>query len=315
MGVYCVTSNTIHLSTDAIKESREQGFPAFEGNALSDDVIPAELASSVGHVLALTDNRDLNQLICEKWAENIDKSNLFRWSSHKAEVEQKADSTGIPVWIHLTKPSQISYEIKNKEIFFQQHTRIDENFKIGNSVFLMTGKKNKISFRMPTEFSGQEHFLIFDKVPLHLTGYISDKHLLQIQAQSYQEALSQTMQQARQLYPHLPFDEIEKQLLERELDFPTVLAHGVAAPHLHAVALTKPICLVVKIDSKIDLKTYDGHHVQLLFVLISPENEPEMHLRLLAEIAKIASNREVVENLLNTSSSNEFVKLISQEKS
>ena len=143
---------------------------------------------------------------------------------------------------------------------------------------------------------------------------LSDKHILEVDAQSYQEALSLAMEQAHHLYPEYPFDEISVQLLERESDFPTILAHGIAAPHLHSTALSKPVCLIVKLQAEIDLKTYDGYPIRLLFVLISPENEPEMHLRLLAEIAKIASNEDVVKNLMETHSKEKFVEIIRNDK-
>jgi NhaP-type Na+/H+ or K+/H+ antiporter/mannitol/fructose-specific phosphotransferase system IIA component (Ntr-type) len=305
----------IDTNADAIGDTKEQGYRAFEGNALSDDVIPAEISSSIGYVLALTDNRDLNQLICEKWSETIDKENLYRWSSHSAEIGQKSEGIGQPVWVHLSKPSQISYDVRNKEILFQQHTNMDENFKIGDSVFLMTEKNGKISFRMPKEFSGREHFLIFEKIPRHLAGYISHKNVIEVEARSYQKVLSLALEQAHQLYPQFSFEAISQQLLEREREFPTTLANGIAAPHLHAPILSKPICFIVRIPGPIDLKTYDGQTVQLLFLLISPENEPEMHLRLLAEIAKIASNASLVQKLIDAPSSEVFIDLIKQEKS
>lgn len=305
----------IDTNADAISKAKMKGFKAFEDNALSDEILPSEISSSIGYVLALTDNRDLNQLICEKWSETIEKKKLFRWSSHSPEVEQKIAGTGIPVWSHLTKPSQISYNLENNEIFIHHYTNKDANFKIGDGVFVLSEIKGKISFDIPDVFGGGEHILMFEEVPRHLTGYINDQQVISVEAQSYQEVLSLALEQAQGLYPQFPFEKISEQLLERENDFPTTLVHGVAAPHLHSTALSKPICFVVKILNEIELKTYDGYPVKLLFVLISPENEPEMHLRLLAEIARIASNDDLVNKLLNVQSTQEMMELINQEKS
>ena len=122
------------------------------------------------------------------------------------------------------------------------------------------------------------------------------------------------LEKVKQLYPELPFDQISASLLERELDFPTTLAHGVAAPHLHTPSLTEQLCFVVHISKGIELHTYEGELVQLLFVLFSPESQPELHLRSLAEIAKIASDAELVEKLIAANTADEIIALMSEKR-
>lgn len=303
----------IDTNADAILETEEQGYVSFEGNALSEEALPDEVTSSIGYVLALTDNRDLNQLICEKWSEVINKDHLFRWSSHSVEIEKKIAGTGTPVWSHLKKPSQIAYDIKNREIIFQSQKVIDDNFELGESVLLLSAAKGKVSFNEPGESAETEQILIFERVPRHLAGFIRDKHVLSVDAETYPQALTLAMEKAKQLHPEISFDDITTQLLEREREFPTTLANGVAAPHLHSAELEKPMCFIVQTNGEINLKTYDGQSVQLLFILLSPENEPEMHLRLLAEIAKIASNEDFTKLLINVKSAAEMIALLNRE--
>ena len=59
------------------EETRAKGYDAVYGNALSTTVLPTEFAPAIGHVLAVTDNQNLNQLVCENWSEIIDKKNSW----------------------------------------------------------------------------------------------------------------------------------------------------------------------------------------------------------------------------------------------
>ena len=85
------------------------------GNALDQTSLPPEFYPFVGNVLALTDNRDLNQLICERWAEVVGRKHVFRWSPDSARQEQLIGGLGQPIWHNLPKPTQIEYTLRNKD--------------------------------------------------------------------------------------------------------------------------------------------------------------------------------------------------------
>ncbi len=308
----CVLLDT---NADATREAQQEGYLAFQGNALSSEVLPAEIIVSIGHVLALTDNRDLNQLICEKWSEFVDKNNLFRWSSQSLKVEQQIAGVGIPIWSHLTKPSQVSYDFENKEIQFHQHDNGEGESKMDNSVMLMAEKQGNISFDAVVSSSEIAQLLLLKQAALHVTDLLLQQHILFIQSKSYQEALQSVLQAVHHLYPDQFQEQSTLWLLERERDFPTILAHGVAAPHLHCPDLMEPLCFIAQIPNGVDLHTYDGKQVRLFFVLLSPESEPELHLRLLAEIAKIASNPVMVEQILAAQTPDELMQCINDKQS
>jgi mannitol/fructose-specific phosphotransferase system IIA component (Ntr-type) len=45
----------------------------------------------------------------------------------------------------------------------------------------------------------------------------------------------------------------------------------------------------------------------LFFILLNPENDPETHLLMLADVAKIASDPEVVESILEAATTDEVL--------
>ena len=65
--------------------------------------------------LPYTDNRDLNQLICERWAEVVGRKHVFRWSPDSARQEHLIGGLGQPIWNNLPKPTQIEYTLRNKD--------------------------------------------------------------------------------------------------------------------------------------------------------------------------------------------------------
>lgn len=304
----------LDTNADAVREAQEHGFIAFNGNALSTETIPRETLASIGNLMALTDNRDLNQLICEKWSGVVDKKRMFRWSSQSPEMEQRIAGMGLQIWSELDKPSQVSYNLKNKESLFHLSENKESLSQQSEHIVLAAENQGKISFEAPQEASDSIHMLWLEKIAKDLTGLLRQQHILFLQSDSYEEALQSILETAYRLYPELPEEQISSMLLERERDFPTTLAHGVAAPHLHCADLSKPFCFIAKISNDIELQTYEGASVQLLFVLLSPESQPELHLRLLAEVAQVTSTPKMVQKLLEAKTENEMIQYLRENK-
>ena len=305
-------SDCIFLDTNAdiINEMQENGFNAFQGNALSLATLPSDVMAVIGNVLAITDNRDLNQLICEKWSEVVDKNNLFRWSSQSPEIEKQIAGMGVPIWTNLMKPSQISYDFQNEDILLQLQNNKEFSHENSDSIILMGEKQGKIYFDLDSKSSEADQILLLERISRSLAQLLLQEHIFIIKSDSYKNALLEVFERVHRIYPDLPHEQIASALLERELEFPTTLAHGVAAPHIHFSALTKPFCFIAQIPDGIKLQTHEGELVQLLFVLLSPKNKPEVHLQLLAEIAKIVSVRELVQRLIKARTAEELIQHI-----
>lgn len=310
-GGMCIFLDT---NADAVTEAKQDGFSAFQGNALTTTAISLELINSIGNLLALTDNRDLNQLICEKWSELIDKHHLYRWSSQNIEMEKQSGGLGIPIWSSLTKPSQIAFTLKNKEMFIRSYSA--KNFKKQPSnTILITEKKQALNLDSETtNFISSEHILILERLSQHLSDLFLRKHIFFLKPASYEDLILSILNKGKDLYPSLPFKQITKELLERESPFPTTLSHGVAAPHYYCADLQSPLCFIAKIDKGIQLHTYEGEPVEIIFLLLSPVNA-DLHLRLLAEIAKTVSTKEAANQLKSAKSIDEFFKIIKEVSS
>ena len=309
----------IDTNTDAVREAQEDGFVAIEGNALNTRLLPQENRGSIGYLLALTDNRQANQLICEKWSEIFDKQNLFRWSSQNPELEEEIEGGGTPIWSGLAGPSQIAYEYKNNELLLEQRVFQGQQPQAAvDGAFLMAEKNGRVIFDAPGPGSNGDSsegvsMLLLKRATWRLAGLLKRQHILFPESNSYREVLLEIMGTARRLYPFLPEEQLRKDFIEREVSFPTTLAQGVAIPHYHCADLQEPLCFIARVPALEGLQTYDGEPVRLLFTLLSLENQPQLHLKILAEIARIASIPGMIQNLINAGSADEILHFLQEE--
>jgi len=67
----------------------------------------------------------------------------------------------------------------------------------------------------------------------------------------------------------------------------TGIGDGVAIPHAKLAKLDSIFGLVARLDRPIDFEALDGQPVDLMFVLLAPEEAGADHLKALARIARV----------------------------
>lgn len=96
---------------------------------------------------------------------------------------------------------------------------------------------------------------------------------------------------------NLGANEIFDSLITRERLGTTAIDHGVAIPHGRLKNCSQTIGAFVQLSIGIDCDAMDNLNVNLLFVLLVPEESTEEHLQLLARLAQMFSDAELRENL------------------
>jgi hypothetical protein len=78
----------------------------------------------VGNLLALTDNEDLNELLCQRWAELLGPHHVFRWKAGRKDAPnpQASSRAGAAVWPGLPKPSLLSAQLARGEAELLERT-------------------------------------------------------------------------------------------------------------------------------------------------------------------------------------------------
>lgn len=88
-------------------------------------------------------------------------------------------------------------------------------------------------------------------------------------------------------------------LFDRERLGSTGVGNGVALPHGRMAGLTQAIGAFAILAEPIDYEAVDNLPVNLVFALLVPEEATEEHLQLLAQLARLFSDKENREQLLS----------------
>ena len=97
--------------------------------------------------------------------------------------------------------------------------------------------------------------------------------------------------------PELDYDDIFNHLIAREKLGSTGLGGGIAIPHCRAGRCPKPLGTLLTLADPIDFDAPDDHPVDLLFVLLVPEEAHQEHLDILAQVARLFSQKDFCQRL------------------
>lgn len=93
-----------------------------------------------------------------------------------------------------------------------------------------------------------------------------------------------------QQQPALSEELVYTKLLAREKLGSTGLGQGVAVPHCRVEGCLSPLGYLMTLDNNVDYDAPDGIPVDLLFVLLAPQEATQEHLDLLADVARCFSD-------------------------
>ena len=128
-----------------------------------------------------------------------------------------------------------------------------------------------------------------------------DAILPALKAQSKKQLLQELSARAHQI-TRLPERRIFETLVERERLGTTGVGAGIAIPH-GRIAEAKGIAGVfARLESPIDYEAVDSQPVDLVFMLLAPEDAGADHLKALARISRLLRNAATCEKLRATAS-------------
>ena len=99
-------------------------------------------------------------------------------------------------------------------------------------------------------------------------------------------------------------------LIARERLGSTALGHDVAIPHGRLKDLREPHAAFIRLAEPVRFDASDGRSTSLLFCLLIPETATQLHLDLLAEIARLMSDPTVRQTLTQSNDIEEIHHLL-----
>jgi PTS system nitrogen regulatory IIA component len=110
-------------------------------------------------------------------------------------------------------------------------------------------------------------------------------------------------------------EHLADRLRKRERDGCTGVGQGVAFPHCRVEGLKGVVVAVGLSHDGIDFGAPDGIPITVLFLLLSPREEPALHLQALARLTRLARTPGLVDELRHADSADAIVRALRQAES
>jgi PTS system nitrogen regulatory IIA component len=129
---------------------------------------------------------------------------------------------------------------------------------------------------------------------------------------SKKKVLEEVAQYIAQQYPDINENVIFNSLIGRERLGSTGIGQGIAIPHCRLENCQKVIGALLTLEQKVPFDAIDNEPVDLLFVLIVPQEATSEHLELLSQLAEKFNNTELCQRLRSCTNSEALYNTILQ---
>jgi mannitol/fructose-specific phosphotransferase system IIA component (Ntr-type) len=110
-----------------------------------------------------------------------------------------------------------------------------------------------------------------------------------------------------------PGADIAELAIAREREMPTDVGFGVAIPHARCPSLAAPLMVIGRSAEGIQFNPQSTDRVHLIFLLVTPAEQPDLQIHLLSQIARIVGNPECRSRLLAALSAAEVAECLADE--
>lgn len=107
-------------------------------------------------------------------------------------------------------------------------------------------------------------------------------------------------------------NKIFEALWERENLGSTGYGDGVAVPHARISGLDKVFAIFMRLSNSVDFDAYDDKNVDLLAIIISPEQSGEDHLQALAAFSGVLRSADACKKLRQAKTSQEIYSILNR---
>ena len=101
-------------------------------------------------------------------------------------------------------------------------------------------------------------------------------------------------------------------LIKREKLGSTAVGNGIAIPHANCPDIDKPKVFVALLSNSLDFNANDDQPVDIIFLLLAPDNGGSEHLQALALVSRLLRNKELTTKLRGCKNTESAFAVISQ---
>lgn len=146
----------------------------------------------------------------------------------------------------------------------------------------------------------KKNIININKNNVNTADFLSNSNTIILQNINHKKQLFNKLSQICGEVIGIPKSKILKSLLDKETSESSGIGHGVAIPNIQMEEIITSTGIFIKLNKSINFDAIDNEPVDLIFVLVSPKNNNPNHLKLLAFLSRLFTNKTTLKNLRAT---------------
>ena len=278
-------------------------------NALDFDIFEQQPFLNVGRVIAMTDNSELNTLLCQHWQKIVDKKNVFSCSCGQ-ELMNNSILRSNRIWSFLPSASTISQELKNdRSILLEKNKPLKEKssdilplFFIdkGGNIFPFESEKQILKDIKKILYLKRNIISHFENLKMNNIFYLNEKSILAVYKNLIKESLKKKP---------LNKDRINREVKEQIGQANIVFKKKIVICRYYSNKISFPLIYLAILEKPIFLKDYNCD-IYLCFFLIIPKGDYSQYISIIEKINTLVDNSKKFKSIVSSSSKKEVLQLI-----
>lgn len=151
---------------------------------------------------------------------------------------------------------------------------------------------------------------------MKLIDYLTAKNIkIGLEGDNKKAIINELLDIAGSVSPVLDREKALKGLLKRESIGSTGIGGGVAIPHAGIDNCSRILPVLALSREGLDFSSLDGEPVRIFFLILYPDQQIKMQLKFLARVSRLLRNCDLRESLLQSSSPEEAMNVLSKYES
>ncbi|MDP8240640.1 MAG: PTS sugar transporter subunit IIA [Candidatus Hatepunaea meridiana] len=107
-------------------------------------------------------------------------------------------------------------------------------------------------------------------------------------------------------------DKVKKMVIDRERELGTGIGFDVAIPHAEPGPFPVPIAAFCRLAKGVNFNAPDKNPAHLIFLLLTPDRMPALHVRLMARICRLLKSKSLRKELLEAQNAQAAARIIAE---
>lgn len=245
----------------------------------------------IRNLLALTDNTELNEILCHRWADLLGKEHVMRWSAVKSDISKSDSTHGIVVLPNLPRPSTVSDELLSGHARLETMVVEPKNPPVVGQIVLSSrdGQALPASAGAGEKIKPKDRLLLLHREAGLLAHCFGPGDVIDFLSKDLLEVFDQMQRNFRQRFDSLREEPlwdlaggIEKHLL-------ALPGPGTILARCYSKKLKQPICILARLGEGVEVPNHFDK-ARLVFFLVNPAGDTAGQIAIVGELGRFCAN-------------------------